>query len=49
LVAEAADRIGVMYAGHLVELASKERIFTNPLHPYTVGLLRSIPNTDVND
>ncbi|ADA67690.1 oligopeptide/dipeptide ABC transporter, ATPase subunit [Thermotoga petrophila RKU-10] len=49
LVAEAADRIGVMYAGHLVELASKEKIFTSPLHPYTVGLLRSIPNTDVND
>ncbi|MCD6551285.1 ABC transporter ATP-binding protein [Thermotoga sp.] len=49
LVAEAADRVGVMYAGHLVELASKERIFTNPLHPYTVGLLKSIPNTNVSD
>ncbi|KFZ21224.1 peptide ABC transporter ATPase [Thermotoga neapolitana LA10] len=49
LVAEAADRIGVMYAGHLVELATKERIFTEPLHPYTVALLESIPNTDIND
>ncbi|PLV56180.1 ABC transporter ATP-binding protein [Thermotoga sp. SG1] len=49
LVAEAADRIGVMYAGHLVELSTKEKIFTEPLHPYTVALLESIPNTDIND
>ncbi|PLV59877.1 ABC transporter ATP-binding protein [Thermotoga sp. KOL6] len=49
LVAEAADRVGVMYAGHLVELATKERIFMEPLHPYTVGLLESIPNTNITD
>ncbi len=38
-----ADRIAVMYAGRLVELASREDLFSNPLHPYTRGLLASIP------
>lgn len=44
VVAENADRIAVMYAGKLVEVASKEKMFTEPLHPYTQGLLKSAPN-----
>ncbi|MEM2016456.1 MAG: ABC transporter ATP-binding protein [Nitrososphaerota archaeon] len=44
VVAENADRIAVMYAGKLVEVASKEEIFAEPLHPYTQGLFESAPN-----
>ena len=43
-----SDRIGVMYLGVLVELADSEKIFANPLHPYTKALLRAIPRTDVD-
>lgn len=43
VVAEIADRVGVMYAGNIVELADVESIFENPKHPYTQGLLRTIP------
>lgn len=43
LIARYADRVGVMYAGKLVELANVDTIFYNPLHPYTKGLLKSIP------
>jgi len=43
VVAEMADRIAVMYAGRIVEMASAELIFSAPQHPYTWGLLRSIP------
>jgi oligopeptide/dipeptide ABC transporter ATP-binding protein len=46
VVAHACDRIGVMYASHLVELGEKREIFRNPMHPYTVGLLNSIPRMD---
>ena len=46
VVAHTCDTIGVMYASHLVELASKDELFINPLHPYTVGLLNSIPRLD---
>jgi len=46
VVAHACDKIGVMYASHLVELGSKDEIFENPQHPYTVGLLNSIPRLD---
>jgi oligopeptide/dipeptide ABC transporter ATP-binding protein len=46
VVAHACDRIGVMYASHLVELGTKHEIFHNPQHPYTVGLLNSIPRLD---
>jgi oligopeptide/dipeptide ABC transporter ATP-binding protein len=35
-----------MYAGHIVETASTEEIFANPRHPYTVGLMKSIPRLD---
>lgn len=43
-----SDRIGVMYLGVLVELSESERIFENPLHPYSKALLRAIPRTDVD-
>lgn len=41
--AELADRLGVMYAGQLVEIAPIDAIFTNPGHPYTWGLVHSLP------
>jgi peptide/nickel transport system ATP-binding protein len=43
VVAENADRVGVMYAGRLVEEAPVEALFSEPKHPYTIGLLRSVP------
>ena len=46
VVAHTCDTIGVMYASHLVELGTKDEIFANPLHPYTQGLLNSIPRLD---
>jgi oligopeptide/dipeptide ABC transporter ATP-binding protein len=46
VVAENADRVVVMYAGRKVEEASAEALFGNPGHPYTRGLLGSIPNLD---
>jgi peptide/nickel transport system ATP-binding protein len=46
VVAETAQRVAVMYAGRVVEEASVDRLFANPLHPYTQGLIRSIPRVD---
>jgi peptide/nickel transport system ATP-binding protein len=46
VVAEVADDIGVMYAGRIVEYADKDSIFAMPEHPYTWGLLKSIPRLD---
>ncbi|MGL4345985.1 MAG: ABC transporter ATP-binding protein [Cellulosilyticaceae bacterium] len=46
VVAEAADNVVVMYCGRIVEKASVEEIFDKPLHPYTQGLLASIPKID---
>jgi peptide/nickel transport system ATP-binding protein len=46
VVAEIADEIVVMYAGRIVEHASTELIFARPQHPYTWGLLKSIPRLD---
>ena len=43
-----SDRIGVMYYGHMVELASSEELFRHPLHPYTRSLLSAIPQPDPN-
>lgn len=43
LVAQVAERLAVMYAGHLVELGDIEQVFDQPLHPYTQGLLGSVP------
>jgi oligopeptide/dipeptide ABC transporter ATP-binding protein len=44
VVAEMADRVAVMYAGQIVEEADVFTLFANPLHPYTKGLIASIPN-----
>jgi peptide/nickel transport system ATP-binding protein len=46
VVAEVTDDIAVMYAGRIVEYADKDTIFGAPEHPYTWGLLRSIPRLD---
>lgn len=43
VVAEVAQSVGVMYAGHIVEYADVVRLFKNPRHPYTIGLFQSIP------
>jgi peptide/nickel transport system ATP-binding protein len=43
LLVEVSDRIAIMYAGQIVELASAREIYENPLHPYTRGLLNSFP------
>jgi peptide/nickel transport system ATP-binding protein len=43
VVAEIADRLAVMYAGAIVETGSVERVFAHPRHPYTSGLMRSVP------
>ena len=46
VVAQTADRVAVMYAGQIVEIASADELFANPLHPYTRSLLHSIPQAD---
>ena len=46
VVARYADRVNVMYAGRIVEQASAAEIYANPRHPYTLGLLRSVPRLD---
>jgi oligopeptide/dipeptide ABC transporter ATP-binding protein len=43
IIAEMADRVAVMYAGRIVEQTDVERLFESPLHPYTQGLIASIP------
>lgn len=47
VVARLCDRIGVMYAGSMVELAEKKSLFTRPLHPYTIALLHAIPRPEM--
>lgn len=47
VVAKIADRIVVMYAGKIIEEGTKREIFYNPEHPYTQGLLKSVPRLDV--
>jgi len=44
IVAETCDRVGVMYAGDMVEIGEVDQIIYNPKHPYTVGLMRAIPS-----
>ncbi len=44
VIAEVTDRVGVMYAGNIVEIADTYALFDNPRHPYTVGLLQAIPS-----
>jgi peptide/nickel transport system ATP-binding protein/oligopeptide transport system ATP-binding protein len=48
VVAEMCDNVAVMYAGHIVEHTDVDTIFSNPLHPYTKGLNKSIPRLDVD-
>lgn len=47
VVAERADEVAIMYAGKIVEQGPVEAIFRRPLHPYTVGLLNSLPGSGV--
>ncbi|MCW5716055.1 MAG: ABC transporter ATP-binding protein [Bauldia sp.] len=46
VIAEMADRVAVMYAGRIVEIGSVRDIFRSPRHPYTAGLLQSLPRID---
>ena len=48
VIAEMADRVMVMYAGRVVETGSVGELFANPQHPYTVGLLSSLPRLDAD-
>ena len=48
IVSQYADKIAVMYAGHIVEFAHKEQLFKNPKHPYTKALLRVILDINSN-
>lgn len=49
VVANIADRVAVMYAGKIVEVGTAEDIFYHPQHPYTWGLIRSMPTLDTRD
>jgi peptide/nickel transport system ATP-binding protein len=44
LVAEMCDRVAIIYGGQIVEYASASKIFHNPKHPYTIGLIKAFPN-----
>ena len=44
VIAEVSQRVGVMYAGKLAEMAASEVIFHRPIHPYTMGLMSSFPS-----
>ncbi len=46
VVAEMADKVAVMYAGLIVEQADVKTLFAEPLHPYTIGLMKSVPRLD---
>src|SRR5688572_6106846 len=48
VVAEVADRVAVMYAAKLVEIGDVNQVFEKPLHPYTEGLLKSVPNIELD-
>ncbi len=49
LVAQMADRVAVMYAGQMAEIGDVVEVFDNPLHPYTEGLLKSVPNIKLDE
>jgi oligopeptide transport system ATP-binding protein len=46
VVARYADRVNVMYAGKIIETSTAEKVYADPRHPYTLGLLRSVPRLD---
>jgi peptide/nickel transport system ATP-binding protein len=48
VIAETADRVAVMYAGRIVEIGAVRDVVKAPLHPYTIGLMGSIPKPDVD-
>jgi peptide/nickel transport system ATP-binding protein len=48
VIAETADRVAVMYAGRIVEIGAVREVVKSPLHPYTVGLMGSIPKPDID-
>ena len=47
VIAETADKVAVMYASHIVEYSNADNIYYDPIHPYTVGLLGSIPKLNI--
>ena len=47
VVARYADRVNVMYAGKIIETSTAEKVYADPRHPYTLGLLRSVPRLDL--
>jgi oligopeptide/dipeptide ABC transporter ATP-binding protein len=49
VVAEVADRVAVMYTGRIVEQSPVDELFARPKHPYTEGLLRSVPKLTIDD
>ncbi|MEM2739879.1 MAG: ABC transporter ATP-binding protein [Candidatus Bathyarchaeia archaeon] len=49
IVSEIADRIALMYAGHLVEYSDTRSFFEEPLHPYAEALLKAVPNIQLSD
>lgn len=46
VVAKVCDDVAVIYAGEIVEMGSKQAIFDNPIHPYTIGLFKAVPRID---
>ena len=49
VIANVTDKVNVMYAGEIIETAGVERLFENPKHPYTRGLLESIPGSQTGE
>jgi peptide/nickel transport system ATP-binding protein len=46
IVADICDKVAIMYAGRVVEYADKRELYSNPVHPYTIGLFNSVPDLD---
>ncbi len=46
IVADICDKVAIMYAGRVVEYADKRALYSNPLHPYTIGLFKSVPDLE---